>query len=66
MNKETCPNCKKCFEWNDGDMHVPGGKDREDVNCPWCGTTVTTRVTSGSIYTKKVECEKKPNKLGNN
>ena len=55
-NKETrtCKNCgKKYIVYNVGD-HWPGGKEQEDINCPWCGYLVGKMTTSGAVRTDKV------------
>lgn len=49
--------CKKCSqkygyeEW--GDIY-PGGKDREEAACPYCGEVGYSRMTSGFIRSYKV------------
>jgi uncharacterized Zn-finger protein len=52
-NKETCPNCNREFTWsNMGDVW-PGGKDKESINCPYCGESLGAIMTSGYISTQK-------------
>lgn len=53
--KTTCPYCKKFFHVLEHPMGVPGGKDKEDIDCPWCGKTVEQKMTDGWFQTTKVE-----------
>ncbi|MFC4797755.1 hypothetical protein ACFPA1_00070 [Neobacillus sp. GCM10023253] len=55
MNKTTCKKCGKDFHYKVTDMGVPGGKDREYIYCPYCGEKNGSKVTSGFIYTYKIE-----------
>jgi transposase-like protein len=55
MNQETCKKCGKDFTYKVTDMGVPGGKDREYIDCPYCGETNGSVVTSGFVYTFKIE-----------
>lgn len=54
-----CPECSTVFEviWLGGE--VPGGKEREDIDCPNCGETVDTEVTSAVITTRAVTDDRK-------
>ena len=36
-------------------MGVAGGKDSEDIDCPWCGNTVDKKMTDGWFETCKIE-----------
>lgn len=36
-------------------MHVPGGKDREFIYCPYCNQENGSEITSGWIETYKAE-----------
>jgi DNA-directed RNA polymerase subunit RPC12/RpoP len=55
MEIVTCKNCGKEFLYKVTDMQVPGGKDREDINCPYCGEINGTVVTSVFVYSYKLE-----------
>ena len=55
MNRKTCINCKKEFDYEVADMGVPGGKEREYVYCPYCKSENGSYVTSGFIHTYKIE-----------
>jgi len=51
----TCKKCGKTYVvYNDGD-HFPGGKEKEDIYCPWCHHFEGTLITSGSVRVEKVE-----------
>ena len=51
----TCPECGKKFHVEECSMGVPGGKDKEDIDCPWCGYTVNQMMTDGWFVTSKIE-----------
>lgn len=38
-------------------MNVPGGKDKEEIICPYCHTENGYHMTSGFVYTYKIEGE---------
>lgn len=62
-DKETrrCKNCGKKYTVYEVGNRWPGGKEQEDINCPWCGHLDGKMTTSGSIRTEKVrETEDKP------
>ena len=42
---ELCPSCKKKFEIKEFGGHMPGSKEREDINCPYnnCNYRYTRR-----------------------
>lgn len=50
-----CKKCGKYFEVHITSMAVPGGKDKEEVNCPYCYTEAEARMTDGFVYTYKIE-----------
>jgi len=54
---ETCSNesCKKDFYVTAIGGGVPGGKEREPILCPYCGTTVRVEMTSATFSTRKIE-----------
>ena len=53
----TCNNkdCGKDFLVRVTTMNVPGGKEKEEIICPYCHTENGYRITSGFVYTYKVE-----------
>ncbi|WP_338452328.1 hypothetical protein R4Z09_10845 [Niallia oryzisoli] len=59
MDKTTCKKCGKDFHYEVTDMRVPGGKEREEINCPYCGESNGSVVTSGFVHTYKIEVESK-------
>jgi transposase-like protein len=54
-----CKKCGKEFTYEVTSMNVPGGKDKENIDCPYCGETNGTVMTSGFVYTRKIEDDKK-------
>ena len=52
---QTCPACGKKFHVQEFPMGVAGGKDKEDIDCPWCGKTVDQKMTDGWFVTSKIE-----------
>jgi DNA-directed RNA polymerase subunit RPC12/RpoP len=55
MDTKTCEKCGNEFFYKITHMQVPGGKDLEDINCPYCGESNGSVVTSGFVYSYKVE-----------
>lgn len=51
----TCKNCGRKFRIQVTTMNVPGGKDKEEIFCPYCGEENGYRMTSGFVYTYKTE-----------
>lgn len=56
-NSYKCKVCGKSFTMTISNAGYPGGKERESINCPWCGAENGTEVTSGIITTNKVPTE---------
>jgi len=50
----TCPECGKPFHVQEFPMGVPGGKDKEEIDCPWCHSTVGQKMTDGWFVTTKI------------
>lgn len=59
MNATKCKKCSKEFNYEVTSMNDPGGKDKENIDCPYCGATNGTVMTSGFVYTRKIEDDKK-------
>ncbi len=62
MNKESIVICEKCgkkFKCVETGDIWPGGKDREYANCPYCGETAFSTMTSGFIYVYKIDDDEK-------
>lgn len=56
-NSYKCQVCGKNFTMVISNAGYPGGKERESIDCPWCGAENGTEVTSGIITTHKVIME---------
>lgn len=54
MPTTKCKKCGKEFGYEETGNMWPGGKEREYANCPYCGETAFSRMTSGFIYVYKV------------
>lgn len=55
----TCPKCNEPFRVSFIGGPFPGGKERENIDCPSCGCTVDTEVTSSVIRTRVLTPEEK-------
>jgi len=53
--KAICKKCGKEFLVQVTTMNVPGGKDKEEVFCPYCGEENGHHMTSGFVHTFKIE-----------
>lgn len=51
----TCAFCGKGFHVEEHPMGVAGSKDKEDIDCPWCGKTVSQKMTDGWFVTSKIQ-----------
>lgn len=49
---EKCPHCSGWFSVSERPMGVPGGLDREPIDCPHCKLTVRSEMTDGFWDTK--------------
>ena len=52
--KMTCKKCEREFRVQVTTMNVPGGKEKEEIFCPYCGVENGYRMTSGFVYTYKI------------
>lgn len=59
MTVYTCPACNELFKKNYLSGTFPGGKEKEDIDCPACGRTVATEMTSAVLSTKALTDEEK-------
>ncbi len=59
MTVYTCTQCAELFRKSYLSGNFPGGKEREDIDCPACGHTVATEMTSAVISTKALTAEEK-------
>lgn len=57
MDKIICKNCGAKYEYNLVGTVYPGGKDRETADCPICGETGVSRMTSQYFVVKLIETE---------
>lgn len=53
----TCKECGRKFKVEVTTMGVAGGKEREDILCPYCGHNNGYRMTSGFVNTYEIEGE---------
>lgn len=57
MEIVTCKKCGKKFRYELVGTVYPGGKDRETADCPYCGETVESRMTSQYYVVEKIDNE---------
>ena len=55
MNEEVCKKCGEKFRWGIVGTVYPGGKDKEPIDCPYCGEINGYRMTSAFVRTEKIE-----------
>ena len=55
MTIVICEKCGRKFAYEHTGNVYPGGKDRETADCPYCGETAYSTMTSGFIHTYKVD-----------
>lgn len=60
MEPITCSKCNKKFTYDLYGMGYPGAKDKEDIDCPYCGHNYRTIMTYKSVYTTKLDDNGKP------
>ncbi len=51
----VCKQYNGKFTWRESMGGYPGGKDRENVDCPYCGETDHSVMISGIVVVEKVE-----------
>jgi endogenous inhibitor of DNA gyrase (YacG/DUF329 family) len=54
----NCPQCGAKLQIVERSMGVPGGKEKEQANCPICNTQVVEHMTDGFIDARLIEEEK--------
>lgn len=59
MTVYTCPTCSELFQKHYLSGTFPGGKEKENIDCPSCGYTVSTEMTSAVITTKALSTDDK-------
>ena len=57
MQIETCDSCNRKYEVREIGGDVPGGKEKEPVECPYCGSTYY-QMTSGIYKTHALPKDK--------
>ena len=55
MQEMTCKECGKVFRWGIVGTIYPGGKEKEDIDCPYCGANNGYKMTSAFVRTEKTE-----------
>lgn len=55
MNKIICDKCKKIFAYEISGAVYPGGKEKEEIQCPYCNHINGYKMTSGFVYVYKVD-----------
>lgn len=55
MTTVICEKCGKKFAYEHTGNIYPGGKERETADCPYCGETAYSTMTSGFIRVYKVD-----------
>ncbi|WP_313416960.1 hypothetical protein [Pseudomonas oryzihabitans] len=63
MSVYECPDCVELFTAERIGGGVPGGKERETIDCPTCQRTVGSEVTSAIIHTERLTDAEKINFL---
>lgn len=55
MQEKTCKECGNVFRWGIVGTIYPGGKEKEDIDCPYCGANNGYEMTSAFVRTEKIE-----------
>lgn len=50
-----CKKCGKLFDYTIVGTIYPGGKEREYIDCPYCGEINGSEMTSAFIHTFKIK-----------
>lgn len=53
----TCKKCGKTYAYEVWGTVYPGGKERETADCPYCGETGYSEMTSQCISVYKVDAD---------
>ncbi|MBR3502106.1 MAG: hypothetical protein IKO06_04285 [Alphaproteobacteria bacterium] len=59
MNSIKCKKCGKLFGYSVCGTIYPGGKEKEDIDCPYCGENNGYEMTSAFVETYKLETQNK-------
>jgi DNA-directed RNA polymerase subunit RPC12/RpoP len=57
MEKLKCNECKKDFDYEIIEANGIGNKEKEEINCPYCGDEYRTLMTSGLVTTHRIPRE---------
>ena len=55
MNKIKCDKCNRIFTYKEILNNYPGGLDKENIICPYCGYIFSQIMTSGIIISNKID-----------
>ena len=59
----TCKNCGAKAHIQEFPMGVPGGKEKEEVNCPKCRSIIYEAMTDGWFVSALIESDDKQDKV---
>ncbi|RYF54361.1 MAG: hypothetical protein EOO27_23915 [Comamonadaceae bacterium] len=54
---ERCPACSRPFAVREIPLQMPGTKDREPIDCPYCGINARHQTSNGYFVTSKLTPE---------
>ncbi len=54
-NNSTCKKCEKDFYWTQAGLNAPGCKEREYLECPYCGEVNGSEMTPLVFISKRSE-----------
>jgi DNA-directed RNA polymerase subunit RPC12/RpoP len=57
MNVINCKHCKKDFGYEIIEANGIGNKEKEEINCPYCGDEYRYIMTSGLVRTHRIPRE---------
>lgn len=57
MKTIKCDKCKRLFKYKEILDNFPGGLEKEEVICPYCGYVNCEIMTSGIIKTEKIDID---------
>lgn len=55
MTEAICQKCGKAFGYEHTGNVYPGGKEKETIDCPYCGTMYDSIMTSGIVRSYKLD-----------
>ena len=57
MAIETCTDCKKPFCVSEVTLAMPGTKEKEDIDCPYCHKLLRQQISNGFFRTSALTPE---------